>query len=190
MQAVGEFSRQQDMQLCMMDALTLPRQKITETRCTHHAEEEVGKVPGGHDAAGKNSSMVEGDGTGNGLDTPALALEGSSMQAEACEVGCDSDDGQVSETPGWPLPSAAADDHIWEGYSAALGMAAVVAVMLLTTAAAKAADEGDSEIMGDGRGMAPEVPLASWSNVEGQAGSTDAIQKGAAESADSVVGGV
>ena len=109
---MGEFSRQQHMQLRMMNALVLPGQKIAEERSAHHVEQGVCKLSGGHSAASTNSSVVEGDGMGKGVSTPALVLEGSSVQAEAGGVGCDGGDGQVSEAPDRPAPSAAAGDHV------------------------------------------------------------------------------
>ena len=120
-----------------------------------------------------------------------LVLEGSGRQAEACKVGCNGADRQVGETPDRPPPSAAADAHIREGYSAALGMAALAAAMP-TTAVAKAVDKGDGEMMNDDGGTAPAVLLRSWSNVKGRAaaGSIDAMRMDAAERAGSVVGGM
>ena len=83
---MGEFSRQQHMQMCMMDALMLLGQKIAEERYAHHAERGVYKVPGGHSAAGADASVVEGDDMGGAQGTPALPAEGSRVQAKACEV--------------------------------------------------------------------------------------------------------
>ena len=129
-------------------------------------------------------STVEVDDTGGALGMPALFMEGSRMQAGTCEVSCDGVERLAGETPGQPPLSAAAGAHVRGGCSAALGMAAVVATTQ-ATAAAKAAGEGGGEMTNDDGGTEPTVPLKSWSNVEGRAGSVNDVQMDAAEGAGS-----
>ena len=115
---MGELEQLQAVQLRMMEATALLRQKVSETRCAHQAQEKVAEgadeVSGGHGAAGMNASAVEGGDVGGALGTPALPTEGLSAQAEACKIGCDGAGRLAGGTPDPDCRRPLANHRPWE----------------------------------------------------------------------------
>ena len=96
-----EMAAQQRMVLRMMEALSVLGKAVHGSRRAHCAEERVvegvSEVSGGHNALKADASAVERDGTGSALGGSLAGAPG--MQAEVCEVDCDSVDGVVVGTP-------------------------------------------------------------------------------------------
>ena len=116
---MSALEQQQGMMLCMMSEVVKLRKAIDSLRRARGAEGKIvaegSKLSGRYSVQDTEASAMMEDDKDKALGKPVSSVEAPSVQAEACDGGCDSAVGAVGGTPDQPQLSMTLNVHVHGG---------------------------------------------------------------------------